>query len=298
MGFATRGMGEANNVPSSSRVKPQFEKRLFLRPGDEMDIVLLDDNSFNIWEHGMFLKGDKQASKIKVTCPDGTADGDPKECRICNAMIRHDLIGRNWRGFLTVVDLSKRTWRGKTYVDVKKLLPLDKKTAMILERKRDKRGSLVGAQMHLYRTDGNSSSVGDDWELVDIEDPKKRFKNSPQIERTIDWAKKKDGTILTRSQALAVFCSPYDYNEVLAPDAKKVRYFLAYMGIDDSVQGGEEEREEENNTVEYGNPETPPDDGVEEGGEERQRAPAKKAGKKKGVKKKGVKKKGVKKKGR
>lgn len=287
MGFASRGLGEADKVPASSRVKPSFEKRLFLRPGDEVDIVLLDDVSFNVWEHGMFLKGDKQASKIKVTCPDGSADGDPKNCRICNAMLRHDLIGRQWRGFLTVVDLTKRQWKGKTYVDVKKLLPLDKKTAMILEKKREKRGSLVGAQFHLYRTEQTASSVGDDWELIDIEEPKKRFKNSPQIAQTIDWEKKKNGTILTRAQALALFCSAYDYDTILAPDKKKVTYFLAYMGIDDAPT--DESEEESGTTVNYGNPDTSPDEGQEE--PEEKPTPRKKAAKKKAAKKKGVKKK-------
>jgi hypothetical protein len=291
MGFASRGLGEADKVPASSRVKPSFEKRLFLRPGDEVDIVLLDDISFNVWEHSRFLKGDKQASKIKVTCPDGSADGDPKGCRICNAMLRHDLIGRQWRGFLTVVDLTKRTWKGKTYVDVKKLLPLDKKTAMILEKKRARSESLVGAQFHLYRTEQTASSVGDDWELIDIKEPKKRFKDSPQIAQTIEWEKKKNGTILTRPQALALFCSPYEYDTILAPDQKKVTYFLAYMGIDDGVQ---ETEEESGTTVNYSDPDTSPDAGTDDTPEP---TPKKKAAKKKAAKKKGVKKKkGLKKK--
>jgi len=287
MGFASRGLGEADKVPASSRVKPSFEKRLFLRPGDEVDIVLLDDISFNIWEHGMFLKGDKQASKIKCTCPDGSADGDPRACRICNAMLRHDLIGRQWRGFLTVVDMTKRTWKGKTYEHVKKLLPLDKKTAMILEKKREKRSSLVGAQFHLYRTEQTASSVGDDWELLDIDDPKRRFKNSPQIDQTIEWEKKKNGTILTRAQALALFCSPYDYDTVLAPDKKKTAYFLAYMGIEDQTSGDEAEAES-GTTVNYGDPDTSPDEGVDDTPAP---PPRKKAAKKKGLKK-GLKKKG------
>jgi len=240
-GFATRGLGEAEGVPQSSRAR--FEKEFYLREGDEADIILLDDESFNVYRHSLFLKGDSKAAKIKCTCPDSSPDGDPKNCRVCNAMIRDDSrIGRYWVGYLTIIDLRETEWKGKTWTHTKKLLPLDRKTAMKLAKKRQKNGSLVGAKFHLYRTDRNASRVGDDWEMTGKMDLKKFFAKSPRIKGIIEGAKRQ-GQTLSEVEALNLLITPYDYEEVLNPDPKKSAFLLAYLGVDDGVKKEDGEQE-------------------------------------------------------
>lgn len=243
-GFATRGLGEAEGVPQSSRQR--FEKEFYLREGDEADIVLLDDESFNVYRHSLFLKGDSKAAKIKCTCPDSSPDGDPKGCRVCNAMIHDDSrIGRYWVGYLTIIDLRETEWKGQKWTHTKKLLPLDRKTAMKLAKKKQKNGSLVGAKFHLYRTDKNASRVGDDWEMTAKLDLKKFFGKSPRIKGLVEGAKRK-GETLTDADALAMLTTPYDYEEVLDPDPKKAAFLLAYLGVDDGVK-----KEDGEQTVDY-----------------------------------------------
>ncbi len=297
--MATRGLGKSHDVPSGGGVRPRFERRLWLRPGDETDIVLCDDVSYNIYEHAMFLKGDKTAAKIKVTCLSDEKDGDPQRCRLCNAQLRHDLIGRTWVGFLTVIDLSKRTWQNREITHEKLLIPLDKKIAMRLDKRRETKGSLVGAHFHLYRTDSNASRVGDDWELMGFKDLKKFFAKSPRIPEIIEYNKKRDGTILTPAQARDWLVTPYDYDEILAHTQKRVTYFLAYLGIDDRPKDGEEGADA-STVVDYGDGGGDFADGAgtdhtDDGESDADAKP--KGGKKKGVKKKGGKKKSAKKKG-
>ena len=66
--FMTRGLGKSKKMPGSTSVRPDFANRLYLPIGKGTTLVLLDDESVNVYEHSVFIQGDKGAMKMKVTC--------------------------------------------------------------------------------------------------------------------------------------------------------------------------------------------------------------------------------------
>jgi hypothetical protein len=309
--MASRGLGAAKENPSSSRLTPRFAQRFWLPAGASKDIVLLDDESYNVWEHGLFIRGDSQASKIKVTCTDDTPDGDPRRCAACNAMLKGSkVIGRNAVYFLTIIELGFWTnKKGEKIYHTKRLLPLDKEMAMVLEKKKEAKGkSFVGAKFRVYRADNRSNRVGNDWDLEGWVKLHKFFADSPQLSYIIE-RERRFGRNITKKEAVDLLVSPMDYDTVLAPDSKKLRYMLTYVGLD--VSGSPDDGSGE---VDYSDPSldggmtsydddsfTPAgadDSPAADSGNGKKKSSKKKSSKKKSSKKKAAKKKkGLKKKG-
>lgn len=245
--FFTEGLDKAKKMPGSSSIKPNLATRLYLPIGKGTKIVLLDDGGVNIYEHSIFIRGDKTAMKLKVTCKSPGPDPVPNKCRICNAMIKDDRIARKYVSYLSCVDLSKFEIDGTTYTHVRKLVPLNKQAAKKFERRKKERGTLVGAVLKLFRNEKTSPVIGDEVEYIKRVNLPKMFMKSPRIQGLIDFYAKR-GESITEKEALKILITPFDYSKELEPTEKRVDYFLAYIAGDNPKPPVEEE---ENTDYDY-----------------------------------------------
>lgn len=252
MSFYSTGLDEANSKPGYSSIRPRFTNRLYVPVGKEARIVLLDDESVNIYEHGIWIQGDKKSMKLKVTCMSPGPDPVPHKCRICNAMIKDERITRYFVANLSCIDLGKFTIDGKTFTHTKKLVPLNNKAAKILIRRKASKGSLVGAVFTCARSEKTSPRVGDDWTLEKRVNLVKMFMKSPRIKMIQDyWAKQ--GKKLSPKEALKELITPFNYEEELAPTDKRISYFLGYIGFDDAPKVEDPEKDGGNDPYDYSN---------------------------------------------
>lgn len=230
--FMSKGLGESQKMPSSTSMRPQFTNRLYLPIGKGSQIVLLDGDSVNIYEHGIFITGDKTGMKLKVTCVSPGKDPVPGKCRICNAMIKDDRISRKFVSYLSCIDLSKFTIEGNTYTHTRKLVPLNAQAAKRLLRRQKEYGSLKGWMFKIFRNEKTSPTVGDDWEPVKRVNLIEYFKSSPRIKGLMEFYKKQ-GKNISPAEALKMLTSPFDYAKELEPTQQRIEYFLGYIGMSD-----------------------------------------------------------------
>jgi len=285
--FMQKGLKTGTQKSGYSSVIPRFTNRLYLPVGAKDRIILLDDaqDAAVVYEHGIYIQGDKGSMKLRVTCLSAGEDAVPTKCRLCNAMIQDDRIYRQATSFLSCIALSSFTIEGETYTHMKKLVPLNVKAAKRLLARREDIGSLKGAMFAIYRSDQTEPRVGGDWQFLKRINLLKFFKNSPRLDQLIASAKKR-GVELSKAQALKQMITPFDYAEELAPTAKKINYFLGYIGMDDQIKGSSAEDSTSKEYEEaYGDdePDVPEEDfsEFEDDEEEAPPAPPKKKGKKK-----------------
>jgi len=222
------GRGGASNGP----------RTFWVKPGEETTVVLLDDMPVVLYRHQLFLKGDKDAAQMRLTCAEPyNEDGAPRVCLLCNAQSRHKQIGRKLYVYLTVVDeRAFRTADGRDFKDMRNLLELDKAGAEIFEKRKAAHGSLVGLRFRVYRpTQQNSARYGQ-WEKVDKVDLVHHFWYSPAIPKLIEASSRRGDRPLSHEQAVAQFITPFNYDEIMGgykpADAER---FLAYI---EGVGGG------------------------------------------------------------
>lgn len=250
-----QGMDKGVKKQGSTSMRPAKFPRLYVPIDTKTKIVLLDDveDAVQVYEHGVFIQGDKQSKDLKVTCLSAGEDPVPTKCRVCGAMIKDERIYRSNTMFLTCVSLDSFVIEGTKYTHIKKLVPLNVKAAKkLLQRKKDL-GSLKGAMFSIYRSDQTSPRVGDDWQFIKRVNLIQFFNNSPRLKQLIKNAKKR-GENLSLTQALKDLITPFDYKAVLAPSQKKTDYFLGYLGMgSDQVSAKDESVEEE---IDYDEDET------------------------------------------
>jgi hypothetical protein len=231
-------------MPGTSSVRPDFANRLYLPMTKGTTIVLLDSESVNIYEHGVFIQGDKTSMKLKVTCTSPGPDPVPGKCRICNAMIKDERITRKFVAYLSCIDLAKFTIEGTEWTHTRKLVPLNNQAAKKLLRRQEEHGSLKGAMFKIYRNEQTSPTVGDDWSFLKRVKLSEFFANSPRIKTIRDYYAKRQGKVISPQEALQLLISPFPYETELEPTQKKIDYFLGYIGFGDAPKTAEPAKED------------------------------------------------------
>jgi len=229
----TGGLDNVDKLPPSTSLRPKFANRLYLPVDKGTQLVLLDEDAVNIYEHGVFIQGDKGSMKMKVTCVSPGADPVPDKCRICNAMIKDERIVRKYVAYLSCIDLAVFNIEGRTITHTRKMVPLNHQAAKMLKRRRESFGSLRFAMFKVYRNQKTSPQVGDDWTFMKKVDPR-GFQNSPRIKMLIE-SFGKQGKTISPKEAWQMLIAPFNYAEELEPTKQKVDYFLGYLGIGDGV---------------------------------------------------------------
>lgn len=222
-----------DKLPPSTSLRPKFTNRLYLPVDKGTQIVLLDDEAVNIYEHTVFIQGDKGSMKLKVTCVSPGADPVPEKCRICNAMIKDERIARKFVAYLSCIDLAVFEIEGRKITHTRKLVPLNHMAAKKLKRRRDTVGSLRYAMFKIFRNQKMSPQVGDDWDYIKTVDPV-GFQSSPRIKMLME-SFAKQGKTISPKEAWQMLIAPFNYAEELEPTKQRVDYFLGYLGIGDGV---------------------------------------------------------------
>lgn len=226
------GLGKTGELPGSSSMRPRFANRLYLPVDKGTQIILLDDEAVQVYEHSVYIQGDKGAMRMKVTCISPGADPVPDKCRICNAMIKDERVARKFIAYLSCIDLAVFEIDGRKITHTRKLVPLNHQAAKRLLRRREGIGSLKGAMFKIFRNQRTSPQVGDDWDYVKTVDLN-GFKKSPRIKMLQEFFAKQ-GKQITPKEAFQLLISPFDYKEELEPTKQKVDYFLGYIGFGDA----------------------------------------------------------------
>jgi len=240
--YMNRGLETAKKMPGSTSVRPDFANRLYLPIGKGTKLILLDDEAVQVYEHSVFIQGDKNAMKMKVTCTSPGPDPVPGKCRICNAMIKDERIARKFVAYLSCIDLSKFEIEGRQYTHTRKLVPLNSQAAKRLLTRREEFGSLKGGMFKIFRNEKTSPTVGDDWMWIKRVNRPKFFANSPRIKMIQDYFKRKGQTI-SEKEALKMLIAPFDYEKELEPTKKRIDFFLGYLGLGDAPKVEESESE-------------------------------------------------------
>jgi hypothetical protein len=187
---------EASGVEGARRKGP----RVFWVPnGKETTVVLLDDDPVKIVRHRYYLRGDRDANDMRLTCfgmnPSQHPKPCPRECLACNAAIKHNEIKRQELFYLTLIDERKFEKNGREYQDQKLFLEMsDDQVDLFRDRKKSK-GKLVGARFRVYRgKDKTSDRLGSSWEWLETVELARHFWHSPAILKIMEAERKKDPT--------------------------------------------------------------------------------------------------------
>lgn len=244
-----RGFGEKTiNTRDALSSGPQT---FWLPSGTETSLVLLDDTPAEVVRHVMYLKGDKRANGMRCTCfgmdPEQSPDPVPRECRVCNAMLRLDRIARRHLLHLTVIDERQFQYEGKTFKDMKRVLELGPDQADLFMRRKKAQGSLVGSRWKVYRSkNARSARHGDDWNFLGFvngaahgQEPiqnglMRHFWHSPAIKAIRENAAKAYGDrparTLNHQEAVIELITAFDYDKIMGSyDPKVADAFVAYM---------------------------------------------------------------------
>jgi len=214
-------------------------RRLWIKAGEYREIVMVDDDPLCVHEHNpkMNNRWDNW-----FTCLQGIADSAPC-CEILGANTRY------YVGYVTVVDCS-------LYVDKKgnkhqyelKLLPAKLKTLKKFKRKREDRGSLVGAVFKATREDAKSPSVGDEFEYMRQADMDKLFElttfHGRKLTELYSAAMENPASLSTLKNIFQVSMdggkpipklNPFNYFEILKPKSPdEIRAMLKGATFDDA----------------------------------------------------------------
>lgn len=138
--------------------------RLWVKPGTGIEVILADDETFNIQEHNAKLNGNWRNHH---TC-EGTG---------CESCLRLGPKSRAYTGYLTAVNCT--AWvdkKGNKHQYELQLcggkLDIQKKW----RRKKEEHGSLILRRIKVHREDAKKSAVGDEWTIGEaVKDEAKLF---------------------------------------------------------------------------------------------------------------------------
>jgi hypothetical protein len=246
--WATTGFG--GNQKEEQRLATLYgPNRVWIKAGGSQEWVFIDDEPLCIHEHNPKINGDW---KNWLTCLQNISEDGVPCCEILGAKSRY------YVGYFTVVDLSKWTdKKGNVHQYEVKLLPAKLQTLKKLARKKEDKGSLIGALYKVHRETEKSPSCGDDFEYIRDADLSKLFEvanykgkklselygkavEDPvvahMLKQTFNLKYGDDNKILPK-------IAPFNYLSLFEPkSAKDVRSFLKgakIEGWDDSKGGGE-----------------------------------------------------------
>jgi len=206
--------------------------RLWIKEGSPTrSIVLLDDEPFVIYEHNWRANG---TWRNWTTCLADTSDVLP----CCDKLTPRN---RSWTGFFTCIDCTERKdAKGNSYQYGLMLLPTKLQTAELLKKRKESKGSLVGAAFNVTRITADDPNVGNDWEYDRPADMEKLFKVAQyKGKKIVDLYKEasENPDVLKRLQytfalsltegKIAPKLVPFNYASILAPKSvTEVRQLL------------------------------------------------------------------------
>jgi hypothetical protein len=221
-------------------------RRIWMPPDSSKDLVFVDDVPAAIHEHNPKINGDW---KNWITCLKNIEDTVP----CC------DILGANTRyyvGYFTVIDCTPWTdKKGNTYQYELKLLPAKLKTLKKLQRKKEARGSLIGAKFKATREDKKSPTVGDEFEFIGEADMAKAFASANYHNKKMTelfaaagqnpdaLAKlKKTFQVATDANGLVVpKLVPFNYMQILQPmSSSEMKSFLSGAKVERGDFDGKE----------------------------------------------------------
>jgi len=232
---------EVDAMPASSQTTPKYPNLFWVKPDQDVKLILLDDPKMMFYYHSLFVKGDTQAIKMKVACKDGSnPDANPLKCPICNAALHDNAIGRRFGSVITAIDLTGYTDNdGNHRKHLRRVLLLSHhETKKIMKMAKHYDGSIRGLQVEVSRSQTKASSNGDHWQpMKKFNNLAKAFNKSPGVKFLFE-GKQKAGETITWEEAVEQFISPSDYEKMFEPTKERLVHFLTYRGHDpDEMMG-------------------------------------------------------------
>jgi hypothetical protein len=188
------GFEEAREEEQKNRAKPP--QRVWMPPDKYREIIFVDDECIQFWEHQLYLNGTWQNW---FTCLENIPpDENPEGCPLCDSGQKKYYVT-----MYTVIDATP--WvdkKGNERKNVKRLLAVKTDVAKAIERSRQRRGSLEGCKYEFYRASETDASSGDIREFLG------------EVDLSADEFKYKDkqGKIWTPES--------YDYEKFFAPKSR------------------------------------------------------------------------------
>jgi hypothetical protein len=217
--------------------------RLWIPVGAQKDIVFVDDDPPGIYEHNPKMNGNY---RNQLTCLLGAAD-DVACCQVLGPNSRY------YVGYLTCVDCSSwRDKKGNEHQYEMRLFPAKMGTMKKLRRKKEEKGSLVGAMYRCARDNADSASVGDEMEFQRVADLHKLFQVANYRGKKLHelWSEAEANVeVMARVQRtfnvkpvegkLPRIVPTFNYFEVLKPrPPQELRLLLGQVEPDDGKEDG------------------------------------------------------------
>lgn len=140
--------------------------RLWIPPGQNKEVVFVDDDPVCVHEHNPKMNGHY---RNWLTCLKGVYE-DVACCQVLGPKSRY------YTGYLSVVDCSEwQDQRGNTHQYEMRMMQLKMKSLKKIRRKKDDKGALVGKMYNLVREDDRSPTCGDEFEYRRDVDMDKMF---------------------------------------------------------------------------------------------------------------------------
>jgi hypothetical protein len=141
--------------------------RFWMKPQTSREIVMIDDDPFCIYEHNPKANGTFQNW---FTCLKDSNEDAP-----CCAKL--GAKSRYYVGYYTIVDLTEsKDAKGNSYQYELKFLPAKLGTLTMLRRKKQDRGSLIGAIFKVHRDKDDDPNCGSEFEWQREADLEKLYK--------------------------------------------------------------------------------------------------------------------------
>lgn len=231
--------------PSSSGNAPKLPQEFWLKKGEEVTAILLDEAvSFSTYRHSKYNPANPKSAGVKVPCLAGaSAELAPKKCPMCRAQLRDEAINRNFVAYITIIDVEGYEYQGERRRNVKRLVALPNKVAETLVSLYEKSGSLRGREILIRRTsEAKSPAVGDIWavtgEKYNLVAYMKEAKNQKCWRKFHEFrVKNPANSNLELKQSFQDYITPYDYEDILEPTPERINYFLTMAGHDPEAYG-------------------------------------------------------------
>ena len=179
---ASRGFSQAKKekaISDENRRRGSLPWRLWLKPGSEADVILLDKEPYFMYEH-QFKGGDGRPAFERCIKDSG-------HCPMCSKLNREGYYVM----MLTCIDLrGYKTREGKKVRASQKLFPVKQSQIPKYERIFNKnKGSFRGVKLHLARDGDRDAVIGNDIEHVETLTERALAKYGEELTKPVDFEK-------------------------------------------------------------------------------------------------------------
>lgn len=146
---------------------------------EEKRLIFLDDEPFNCWMHHYEANGrwGNWETCIKK-------NGAGPKCPLCE---RDSKVYTGYIGHYTVIDKTGWEKDGEHFMSLK-ILPAKSERVQLLEKERSRKGTLIGAEFAVERTEDAKDNTGNYWSYVDRIDLTEFLKeNIAKLKKQLDF---------------------------------------------------------------------------------------------------------------